>query len=45
MGSKCTRTACPSDAAEPRPFAIGGGFLQVVRDQVRVVTERGAATD
>jgi len=34
-----------SDAAEPRRFAIEGGFLQVVRDQVRVVTERGAATD
>lgn len=33
-----------SDAAgEPRRFAIEGGFLQVVNDQVRVVTERGTA--
>lgn len=26
-----------------RRFAIEGGFLQVVNDQVRVVTERGSA--
>jgi F-type H+-transporting ATPase subunit epsilon len=26
-----------------RRFAIEGGFLQVVSDQVRVVTERGSA--
>ena len=31
-----------ADAAA-RKFAIEGGFLQVVNDQVRVVTERGAA--
>lgn len=29
--------------AGPRAFAIEGGFLQVVNNQVRVVTERGAA--
>jgi len=27
-----------------RRFAVEGGFLQVVNDQVRVVTERGAAS-
>ncbi len=27
----------------PRKFVIEGGFLQVVNNQVRVVTERGAA--
>lgn len=27
-----------------RTFSIEGGFLQVVQDQVRVVTEKGAAT-
>lgn len=33
-----------SDATgEPRRFAIEGGFLQVVNNQVRVVTERGSA--
>lgn len=26
-----------------RTFSIEGGFLQVVKDQVRVVTEKGAA--
>lgn len=26
-----------------RKFAIEGGFLQVVKDEVRVVTERGSA--
>ena len=26
-----------------RRFAIEGGFLQIVNDQVRVVTERGSA--
>lgn len=26
-----------------RKFAIEGGFLQIVNDQVRVVTERGSA--
>ena len=30
-------------AAGARRFAIEGGFLQVVDDQVRVVTERGSA--
>lgn len=29
--------------AGSRKFAIEGGFLQVVGDQVRVVTERGSA--
>ena len=28
---------------DPRTFAIEGGFLQVVNNQVRVVTERGSA--
>jgi F-type H+-transporting ATPase subunit epsilon len=30
--------------AAPRKFTIEGGFLQVVNNQVRVVTERGSAT-
>jgi F-type H+-transporting ATPase subunit epsilon len=29
--------------AGARRFAIEGGFLQIVNDQVRVVTERGSA--
>ena len=29
--------------ASAKKFAIEGGFLQVVNDQVRVVTERGSA--
>ena len=29
--------------AGSRRFAIEGGFLQIVNDQVRVVTERGSA--
>ena len=29
--------------AGARRFAIEGGFLQIVSDQVRVVTERGSA--
>lgn len=29
--------------AGSRKFAIDGGFLQVINNQVRVVTERGAA--
>jgi F-type H+-transporting ATPase subunit epsilon len=28
---------------QARRFTVEGGFLQVVNDQVRVVTERGAA--
>lgn len=32
-----------SNAGEPRRFAIEGGFLQVVDDKVRIVTEKGAA--
>jgi F-type H+-transporting ATPase subunit epsilon len=32
-----------SNAAEARRFAIEGGFLQVVDDSVRIVTEKGAA--
>jgi F-type H+-transporting ATPase subunit epsilon len=31
------------DAAGTRRFAIEGGFIQVVDNQVRVVTERGSA--
>jgi F-type H+-transporting ATPase subunit epsilon len=31
-----------SNSAEPRRFAIEGGFLQVVDNAVRVVTEKGA---
>jgi F-type H+-transporting ATPase subunit epsilon len=27
-----------------RRFEIEGGFLQIVSDQVRIVTERGSAT-
>lgn len=30
-------------SAGQRTFSIEGGFLQVVKDQVRVVTEKGAA--
>jgi F-type H+-transporting ATPase subunit epsilon len=30
--------------AGQRTFSIEGGFLQVVQNQVRVVTEKGAAT-
>lgn len=29
--------------ASAKKFAIEGGFLQVVNDQVRVITERGSA--
>ena len=29
--------------ASPKKFAIEGGFLQIVNDNVRVVTEKGAA--
>lgn len=29
---------------QARRFTVEGGFLQVVNDQVRVVTERGAAS-
>ena len=32
-----------SEAGGERTFAVEGGFLQVVDDQVRVVTERAAA--
>jgi F-type H+-transporting ATPase subunit epsilon len=32
-----------SNTAEARRFAIEGGFLQVVDDSVRIVTEKGAA--
>ena len=32
-----------SSGAGERVFTIEGGFLQVVKDQVRVVTEKGAA--
>ena len=32
-----------SDAGEPRRFTIEGGFLQVIGNQVRVVTEHGSA--
>ena len=31
------------DGASGHKFAIEGGFLQVIGNQVRVVTERGAA--
>ena len=31
-------------AGGARRFAIEGGFLQVINNQVRVVTEKGAAT-
>lgn len=31
------------EGGNAKTFAIEGGFLQVVQDQVRVVTERGAA--
>jgi F-type H+-transporting ATPase subunit epsilon len=31
-------------AGSDRSFTIEGGFLQVVNDQVRVVTEKGAAS-
>jgi F-type H+-transporting ATPase subunit epsilon len=31
------------EGGSARTFAIEGGFLQVVNDHVRVVTERGAA--
>jgi F-type H+-transporting ATPase subunit epsilon len=33
-----------SGAGGPRRFAIEGGFLQVVNNQVRVVTEKGSPT-
>ena len=32
-----------SNAGEPRRFTIEGGFMQVIANQVRVVTERGTA--
>jgi len=31
-----------SGGGEPRRFAVEGGFMQVLHDEVRVVTERGS---
>ena len=42
LGKGELRIVKGGDAA--RKFSIEGGFLQVVNNQVRVVTERGSAT-
>jgi F-type H+-transporting ATPase subunit epsilon len=33
------------ESSPPKKFSIEGGFLQIVNNQIRVVTEKGSATN
>lgn len=45
LGNGELRIEGAGGAGSARRFRVEGGFLQVVRDHVRVVTERGSAGD